>query len=214
MHISKAGGTAVKFALKNCHFTKKYVILVHPHAFNLEDLAASHKVVFFVRDPITRFVSGFNSRFRGGQPRYQGTWSQEEATAFEIFQRPGQLAEALSTEDPVLHMKALHAMNNIGHVRSSLARWLISPEYLSSKADQILFIGFLENLELDFTKLKAILGLPQELSLPLDEIMAHRTPASMDRHLSPLARQNLEQWYVRDYIFYHECKKLYEQRFA
>jgi len=73
---------------------------------------------------------------------------------------------------------------------------------------------FEENLELDFTKLKAILGLPQELSLPLDEIMAHRTPASMDRHLSPLARQNLEQWYVRDYIFYHECKKLYEQRFA
>src|SRR5688500_5801391 len=103
LHIGKTGGTAMK-ALVDAH---KQVhpdadIHVFPHEDTLRELChrfPTAMVGFFVREPLQRFISGFNSRLRQGQPRYRSLWSPDEEKAFSRFPDANALAEALSSPD-------------------------------------------------------------------------------------------------------------------
>ena len=64
LHIRKTGGSAVKESLGPYTMTDKFRIKLHGHSFTLKDVPKGEKVVFFLRDPFTRFVSGFYSRKR------------------------------------------------------------------------------------------------------------------------------------------------------
>jgi hypothetical protein len=213
MHIPKTAGTAIKAALKGKEITRHYTISIHEHAWTLRDLPHGQRVMFFVRDPLARYTSGFYSRLRQGRPRYDFPWSLGEKIAFEKFAHPSDLAEALTSDNPELNACAKQAMRDIVHVNASLSQWLVSPEYLESKSDQILFIGFQEQLNTDFQKFKRYLELPHEVILPTNDIAAHRTPPEMDQTLTVLAKRNLETWYKADIILYELCKKIYAERF-
>src|SRR6056297_3418392 len=65
LHIRKAGGTAIKEALKD--IAVKQNVILHPHKTRLKDIPEGEKVFFFLRNPVSRFVSGFNSRLREGE---------------------------------------------------------------------------------------------------------------------------------------------------
>ena len=67
LHIGKTGGTAIKAALKA--YPPAVTLHVHPHRFALADVPRGERVFFFVRDPLSRFVSAFHSRKRRGLPR-------------------------------------------------------------------------------------------------------------------------------------------------
>jgi hypothetical protein len=162
-----------------------------------------------VRDPISRFLSGFLSRQRQGRPRYHVRWTPEEALAFQQFQRANDLAEALSADDP-RHALAVRAMRGIGHVRDSYWDWFGSESYLLERADDILLVGRQETLTADFARLRQLLSLPASVALPTDEKEAHRNPAQLDRHLSQAARENLRAWYERDYQFLEFCSAHFE----
>ena len=69
LHISKTGGTALKSVLKEHCLTQKYYILFHGHQKKLEDIKQETQVIFFLRDPVARFVSGFYSRKRKGRQK-------------------------------------------------------------------------------------------------------------------------------------------------
>jgi hypothetical protein len=100
IHIRKTGGTAIKEALKNAAGLDQSTIKLHKHKIRLSDIAAGDKVFlfFFLRDPVSRFVSGFNSRLRQGQPRYNSAWNEAEKRAFGFFPTANSLAEALTFE--------------------------------------------------------------------------------------------------------------------
>ena len=68
LHIRKTGGTAVKHALKSHLRTRRYLIFLHKHNVKLKDVPVGDKVFFFLRDPVSRFVSGFYSKQRRGRP--------------------------------------------------------------------------------------------------------------------------------------------------
>ena len=70
LHIGKTGGTAAKSALRGHENSGDYEIILHEHDFQLKDVPLGEKVVFFVRDPISRFVSGFYGRQRQDLPRH------------------------------------------------------------------------------------------------------------------------------------------------
>jgi len=210
LHIGKTGGTALKEALAKVP-GKKYRIITHRHATTLRDVPHGDKVIFFVRDPISRFVSGFYSRQRRGMPRYNFPWSKEEAEAFAYFSTPNQLALALSSSDPAIKEAALEAMQAIRHVNTHYSYWLISREYLLSRRKSILFIGTQENLEEDFEIIKKILELPNNVQLPNDPVKAHRNPPNVDRNLDPEAIANLSEWYAEDHELYKLCLEIREQ---
>lgn len=205
LHIRKAGGTAIRQAL--APFAAQLGLRLHKHDVTLADIPPGEPVVLVVRDPIKRFVSGFNSRLRKGQPRNNNPWSPDEEAAFRRFATPNALAEALSG-DGETRTAALHAMESITHLRHRLDYWLVSADYLSSRSQDILFICRLDQLDADFERLRSILRLPRSVALPRDDIDAHRTPPGYSSSLSDLGLLNLIRWYAGDFPLYRKCNEI------
>ena len=209
LHIGKTGGTAIIHALNGRVFiTSLYKIRFHNHPVKLRNIPIGENVVFFLRDPISRFVSGFNSRKRKGKPKYNVPWTEGEAIAFSQFATPNDLALALSSEKTQVRTAAKAAMNDIYHVKLSFWYWFENMNYFKSRLNDILFIGFQENMDLDFVKLKRMLALPEEIKLPTDNVLAHRNPSHLSTHLHPESIRNLKIWYKKDYEFLELCKEI------
>lgn len=208
LHIGKTGGSAIKLALSQQINNSRYVFHYRPHQITLNDVPEGEKVVFFLRDPMSRFISGFYSRLRQGRPKYFAPWSDSEKAAFEHFQTPRQLARALSSDNAVQKTNAENAMNSIQHVNQSYWRWFNNEAYLTQRQADIFFIGCQENLTKDFEMLKAKLGVTDDAKLPDDDVEAHRNPANLDKALDTVAIENLRHWYKEDYRFISLCKEI------
>jgi hypothetical protein len=207
IHIGKTAGSAIRnsFAEKSS-FTKKLVksdnkllLLGYGHNFRFNDLDDNEFCFFVVRDPISRFISGFYSRLREGKPKNFNPWKPDELKAFKIFKTPNQIAEALSSSDLNMKKNAEEAMLGIGHVNSSYWDWFISSEYLIKNKFKILTILMQEDLSSDFKKFTAEHNL--NIKLPKDEIKSHKMPDQYDKKLSGLAILNLKNWFEKDYQF-------------
>ena len=209
LHIGKTGGTAMKHVFAQLDPSAgTYHLTVHRHVERLPRIPEGHKVFFVVRDPVDRFVSGFNSRLREGRPRYYTAWTPAERVAFSQYTSPDSLGRALFSDDPGERLRASRAMCSIRHVRDSYWDWFSSWEYLESRADDLLLIQWLPDLAATFPRLRELLGLPDTVELPSDDLNTHRSPPDVDKHLSDQARANLERWYGRDYAFIDLCAAL------
>ena len=204
LHIGKAAGTAVTVALKDARDTAKYRLVRQSHTAGLKQIPEIDHFFFCVRDPMDRYVSGFLSRQQESAPRYHIPWSEGEAEAFARFHSPDALAVSLGAGGTE-QRDAEAAMRAIQHVQSSYWDWFGDPDYFKSRADHILWIGHQEAL--DLRPLAAALGL-ERLELPTDPWRANKT-AQAKPELSDLARQNLRQWYAKDYAFLDLCNELY-----
>ena len=204
LHIGKNAGTAMKAALRQAQGSAKYRVLVHTHEVRLTGISEIDHYFFCVRDPIERYVSGFLSRQRQGQPRFFNAWNEGETEAFPRFHSPDALAVSLSAGGTE-QRDAEVAMRAIRQVRTSYWDWFRDPEYFKSRADHILWIGHQEALDLG--PLAATLGL-ESLVLPTDSWRANKSPDAKPE-VSDLARQNLREWYAKDYLFLDLCTELH-----
>lgn len=210
LHIGKTGGTALKTALENQQGQEYDRLFLHHHPISLADVPVGDRFLFFIRDPMRRFVSGFYSRQRQGQPRYFFPWSPEEEEAFALFPTPNDLAVALSSADGERRAAAERGMRGIEHVRDHYRRWFDDEAYFQSRLDDLLFVGSQEHLQEDFERLKKLLGLPGNLQLPSGPVDSHRQPEHLDGTLSDEARANLAVWYAEDYTFLHRLAERYD----
>lgn len=202
LHIGKTGGSALKYALKDILSTKTHLLILHEkHHITLKHLPKGEKVIFAVRNPVERYISGFCSRLRKGRPKYNYQWSKGEEEAFTLFNTPNELAISLSSKDVKLRSKAFKAMRSIQHVRSSYWDWFINEEFFYDRIKDVLFVCQQEQLDDDFDKVKNILNIPESIILPNDAVLAHKNPFEMDRELSNKAIENLKEWYTKDYEF-------------
>lgn len=209
LHISKTGGTALGETLEP--FAGK--VRKRGHRFTLARVPRDHKVHFVVREPVERFVSGFNSRLRKGLPRHDRPWSPAEEVAFSRFSTPNALAEALSgpAED---RLAAREAMSNIVHTSLRLTDTLGSLDEFESRRGQVAWIGHMPTLDSDFEMLKAHLHLPAETRLPSDPVRSHVTPQGYSTTLSEIGRANLRAWYKDDFPVYEACLRRREELLA
>jgi hypothetical protein len=204
LHIGKTAGTAVKVALKHAPGQARYRVVLHTHGDHLDAIPETDHFFFCVRDPISRFVSGFLSRQRQGLPRFHIPWTEDEAEAFARFDSPVALAVSLSAGGRE-QQHAETAMRTIYHVRDSYWKWFEEPDYLKRRSDNILWIGRQESL--DLRPLATRLEL-ESLELPADPRRANKTIHAKPE-LSELARQNLREWYAKDYEFLELCDVLH-----
>jgi hypothetical protein len=217
MHIGKTGGTTLKAVLtQHNNRSPDLAVELHPHSVTLPWLETNrpeHRCIFFVRDPIDRFVSGFNSRLRCGRPRYNFPWSQGEAITFSYFRTANDLAEGLDSPERSRRCAARVGMREIAHVRQGLADFLVSAEYLEDckQAGSFFFIGTQETFRHDLESLRALLGIDVDVEMPVDAVGQHRTPSNLTRSLSNRARRNLERWYAADYPILQWCLRFHEQ---
>ena len=125
LHIGKTGGTFTKRILKNPESFEAEPVLFVPFGHNIrhDHLPEGARFMFCTRDPVSRFVSGFSSRQRKGQPTTYREWSRGEAAAFARFERPDALARALGSDDAETRAAAQAAMAAIKHVGQPHAAW-------------------------------------------------------------------------------------------
>jgi hypothetical protein len=211
LHIGKTGGTATKKALKGYEHAGDYELVLHEHQATLKDIPFGEKVIFFVRDPISRFVSGFYGRQRQDLPRHNAPWTPDEEIAFRRFTTPNELALALSSDDQERREAAVHAIQSIDHLKAPHWTWFTDERYFAFRRSDILLIGFQQTLTEDFALLKNILNLPEDVSLPEDDVAAHRNPGHVDKSLDAQAIRNLKIWYARDYQFLGICRDVASQ---
>jgi hypothetical protein len=219
LHIGKTGGSAIKEAInKNLELTGERKIAVFGHRAQLPEIVENglkHDLCFTVREPVSRFISGFNSRIRGGRDGMHG-WKPREIPVFERFASPNELAEALSSEDQATRQAAKAAMKSISHLKRDLTHHFGSVELLESIRDRIVFIGHLPSLDDDFKMFRTIVGLSADVELPKDEVGAHKAPdtVTLVKKLSPLGEENVRKHYRKDYPIYEWCLKRREELVA
>jgi len=204
LHIGKTGGTAVKAALEPYRRSGRYDLELAWHDAVLRDVPRGERVVFFLRDPVARFESGFDNQYRGATPRYEHDWTEAETIAFERFGTAAELALALGSTDVEERHAAEAAMRGIDHVRTSFWDWFEDEAYFRSRLNDVLLVGFQETLEADFAELRQRLGLPESMRLPSDEVTAHRRPEPASP-LPPEADALIRRWYAADYEFIRLC---------
>ena len=128
LHIYKTGGTALRHALSRAESSRGYALFTHKHSVGIDSIPTGHKIVFVVRDPIERFISGFYERQRQGLPRYHTPWSPAETMTFQNFDTPNAIGEALAgTPDQQALGKA--AMAALYRINQPLTDWLGSPPW-------------------------------------------------------------------------------------
>jgi Sulfotransferase family len=208
LHIGKTGGTAVKHALAQMSESARSRLKIHGHDKTFMEIVCGQRIIFFLRDPISRFISAFYSRRRQGRPKYDSPWSEAERAAFERFATPNELGMALSSGDDGERNAAVAAMQSIYHIKSPYADWLGDEQYFLSRIGDVFFIGFQETLDNDFRALKDKLSLAELISLPSDDLQAHKNPPGLDRSLSELAQESLQKWYAQDFACVELCRQL------
>jgi Sulfotransferase family len=213
LHIGKTGGTAIKWALRRSEIpdTPYGPIQLHRHSFKMRQVPLTDRVIFFVRDPISRFMSGFYSRQSKGQPRYYYEWTEGERAAFEAFPSPQALAAALGSEEYEQRRQARRAIRSIRHTRPMYG-YTGGPLRLRLRSRQIIYIGRLETINADWKQIKALLELPPELKLPTGPWRAHRQKQPLDMTLDDSARRSLEEAYRGDFKLVEYCDKVRERR--
>lgn len=164
-------------------------------------------MILFLRDPVSRFISGFYSRQRKGQPRYYSEWSPKEKEIFEHFAIPNEIAVSLANKQAEDHALAIMALKSVQHFKP-YSKWYVDIDYFKSRFEDILFIGFQESLDADFIKLKSILEIPQNITLPTDGIVAHKNPKDLNKSIDESGIKALREWYSEDFYFISLCEEI------
>lgn len=218
LHNAKTAGSALRDVIEqHQHRTQTTHVQMFGHSMTLPLFVGTYpeaKAIFFIRDPISRFVSSFYSRLRQGQPRYYFPWSGKEKAAFHQFSTPNQLAEALSSINLLKRRQAYIAMNSIRHVKSRYSDFLGSIDFLNETSKHIALIGHQPDFDSDLAHIKKLLSISDDITAPNDDIGTHRNPKIIDRALSMLAIENLENWFRVDYEIYRWCLAFREARLA
>tara|TARA_B100000674_G_scaffold360971_1_gene303741 strand:+ start:2673 stop:3404 length:732 start_codon:yes stop_codon:yes gene_type:complete len=231
LHVGKTGGSTIKHAIKataiklNPQLSKKDVrddkiidlskltnnkleIIFHGHGTSLADIPKDEYFVFSIREPISRFVSGFNSRKRQGRPRYNCPWTQSEKKAFQTFNTPDELAISLTSEDKETREMAKRAMQSIRHIKNRLSQWIIDENYLQARSNRLITIIRQDHLQDDFEDFQKRLNINKYIELVNDENVAHRSSDMDDKFLSEKSRSNLSSFLEREFQLYSFCLDL------
>ncbi|WP_042213577.1 hypothetical protein [Demequina mangrovi] len=187
-------------ALKGQEFAGDYRLRLHGHRTTLMDIPVGERVIFAMRDPVSRFESAFRSRQRQGRPRYNVPWTTVEAEVFGTFADANALAVALGEPGTVAGELARRAMSEVGHFRP-VTNWLGSEHDLARRGDDIFFVLKQWTLDADFAELTASLGL--DTKLPQGDTDAHRSPESGGTTIGPIGLAHLREWYSEDYRILH-----------
>ena len=216
IHIGKTGGTFIKASILNSLDQPKakapqilpnnLVLLGHQSLKKTETLyGENHKFAFVFRDPTERFISGFYSRLRMGQPARFVPWDSKEAAAFSHFESANNLAEALSAKDDKIKTAALAAMNGIRHLRRGYAYHFGSniSHFKTQCETRLTCCIDLKNLDGCHDDFLAKLGISTPQNINPKPFQRHQ---KHDTSLTPLAQKNLREHWHLEYSYYDVFK--------
>lgn len=205
LHIGKAAGSQIKNALAQINAQQRAVYMQPMrHDITLKDIPEPADYFFSVREPISRFRSGFYSRKRRGQPLNNFPWTRYEEQAFATFEHANDLAEALFARGE-RGMHALAAIKSIEHTAQDQIDWFATTgDFFTIRPP--LWILRQEHFEQDFETFLARAGIAIKPILRQDAVGAHRNDYTQTLPLSEKAKENLRRWYAQDFAFYEAAE--------
>lgn len=216
LHIGKTGGTFLKQLIAHNESARSPRLQVMTHAATMastsRDFGSNREVVFVFRDPIERFLSGFDSRVRAGRPQYNSFWTAKEAIAFAMFPSAVELAESLGSQDPHRRSGAEYSMRSISHLVRNYGYYFASPEQFVRQQAKIRYCVELADLDTQLDQVMASLGF-DSYDLPPD-VPRHGSPAPLSQ-ISERGRNNLREFWSEEFELYEMMKQLVsDRRFA
>lgn len=201
LHIGKAAGSQVKQMIEQVNRQQSAVTMkALAHDVTLADLPEPSDYFFSIRDPITRFRSGFYSRKRKGRPLNDIEWTPHEARAFAEFDHAAELAEALFAPG-VEGMQAVAAMKAIRHTAQDQIDWFaLAGDVFTTRPP--VWVLRQEQLEADLEVLLSRLDLDFQPELRRDDVGSHANDYSDVPELTDKGKINLQRWYAQDIAFY------------
>lgn len=208
LHLGKNAGTQIGNIIDQVNnLYNNKVIHKYGHEKILVDLPFQSKYFFSIRDPISRFISGFYSRKRKGQPRIYVEWTKHEKFAFENFKDANDLAENLY-EKGSNGDKAIQAILSIRHTARNQVDWFVRAGGFLELQPPI-YIVRVEHFEEDilaFLDKSGFGQLKSKITISKDIKIAHSNNYSEVPALSDKAKNNLKNWYQQDILFYEMCE--------
>lgn len=223
IHIGKSGGSSVLTTFKD------EGIKLHRDHLSKPEYNTDYQYVFWIRNPLHRFISAFNYSYAlvnfdtshldinkltienslaPAKIRHKMlngyTFTEEYDALINFFKTPNDLAESLVHSDSQIKNKAVELMNHpIEHIHKGIGWYLNDGEFVRKYADQILFVGKVETMELDIESLAECLNISLTSSKKVRENKNYKRP-----YLSPLAIEALLKFYEKtDYKALAELRK-------
>lgn len=206
LHIGKTAGTQIGHVIAQVNRSQtRLAITKNGHGTNLRSLPGEDDYFFSIRNPVSRFRSGFYSRKRMGRPRLNNPWSPSEERIFGEFEHANDLAEALFRSD-IRGQKALSAMLTIGHIGNGHVDWFKKAGDIFHLRPPVWIIRQ-EHLESDIATLLLRLGVQHDVALTEDPVKAHVNDYAGIPPFSEMAVENLRRWHAPDFQFYAHCER-------
>ena len=219
IHIGKTGGCSLKDVLHDKLYKsndgKQYMLIDFGHDAKLEkgdlknlrrllikykyrlidrrllySLCSSEVYFFFVRNPISRFVSAFQFSMVDDTHNKQSCANIRKK--YGVFTNANHLAESLYSNDETIKQLARNAMDDIYHM-DGITRYLLSVGNVQANVNKIFFVGRFEFFNEDIKELCKMLNSPCPAAIP------HHNKLSYQCNLSNEAKYNLKKWYQTDY---------------
>ncbi|QUL37664.1 sulfotransferase family 2 domain-containing protein [Erythrobacter sp. JK5] len=201
LHIGKAAGSQVKQMMAQVNREADGVLMKGlSHDVTLADLPEPADYFFSIRDPISRFRSGFYSRKRRGRPLNDIAWTPHEETAFANFEHAADLAEALFAPGEE-GMRAAAAMKSIRHTAQDQIDWFALAGDIFTVRPPV-WVLRQEHLEADMKVLLDRLGVDFTPEARRDAKGAHANDYAGIPDLTETGIANLKRWYAQDVAFY------------
>lgn len=181
IHIGKCAGASVHYTLKDLKKKFKIVHLEKPKIFQNKDYLIT------IRDPIGRFVSGFNwKKERVVTENISSVASKNEYSGFVYWDNVNNLAENLYNGDGTINKKAASFIKDVNHLMYDIHYHLENMiDVVDSKYIKVLRF---EHLNSDFKKL---FGIDVQHKLHVN--------ANINKYLSRSGRDNLKKFLAKDY---------------
>ena len=229
LHIGKCAGTTLYQYFKN----KAEIDITYLHMKRIElSESQDYEFIFFIRHPISRFVSAFNhtkriveldtssldinhlnhdnsyspKRIQKKMMRGGIAFSKKYDQLVRHFQSAEELAKSLFCEDAKQRRKAQKLMSLPNeHLFKSIGWYLHNGELVNKFSQNIKFVGCVETISKDLQTASSLFN----LNVNPDQIIKKRAGLSGERiQLSKTAIQNLQQWYRdTDYRAIHMLHK-------
>jgi hypothetical protein len=204
LHIPKTGGSNFRESLSQFNKKSNIKIITIRH-FRYINLLENKKIIFTIRDPISRFVSSFNSRMNEDKPYGYTKHSIGEMIAFKWYHDVNKLCKDIYSKNIFNLIKSRLALVWIRQI--NLLLYIITP--LSFLKKKPLFIFDSEFLQSDIHFFLKHIGVNKELKLfEKKSIKSHPTSYSKNFILTNDSKKILQRYLKEDYKIYLYCKNI------
>ncbi len=201
LHIPKTGGSGV------ARFGRRIVArgyrfpCVFGHGWKVEQILTHFpemRLCFILRDPLSKMISGFNSRLRQGRPTYNRVWSPNslwspaEAAAFAMLPSARDLLDAILSEDEFRQSSLAYAMHAIRHLRWDYPFYFKDVATVRARSDRFALIGDISNVAGFIERIAILSGVPAGLAAELYE-KRHEAGGKSGDPLAELSAEQIER---------------------